>query len=106
MTFSVPADDMYKGGLVAFAQQFLLAGGTDILALEGNDLLGTAAEDAGRLVLAKNDRLAVNVDLYRITKLDVEGTAQLDGKNDATQFVYFSYNTCRFHISITFPYFT
>ena len=91
--------------LVAFAQQFLLAGGTDVLTLEGYDLLGTAAEDTGGLVLAENDRLAVNVDLYGITKLDVEGTAQLDGKNDTTQLVYFSYNTCRFHISITFPFF-
>ena len=94
-----------RRGLVAFGQQFLLAGGTDVLALEGNDLLGTAAENAGGLVLAENDRLAVNVDLYGITQLDIECTAQLDGKYDATQLVYFSYNTCRFHISITFPFF-
>ena len=81
-------------GLLLLLAELGTAGGTDVFLLEGNDLLVAAAENTCRLMLAENDRLAIDIYLYGISEVDVKSPAELDGEYDTAQLVYFSYDTC------------
>ena len=80
--------------------KFLDAIGTYVFALEIYDILGVVAEDTGRLIFFQDDRSAVHINLQRILLSNVQCAAQFDGEHDTAQFIYFSYDTRRFHMCI------
>ena len=65
--------------------QLFHASSADVLALEYGDVLGLAAEDAGRLILFQNDRRTVNIDFNCVLFRNVQRAAQLNWKNDASK---------------------
>ena len=62
-----------------------------------DDVFRVITEDAGRLILAQDDGLAIHENLDAVFFLDAEGSSQLDGEHDTAQLVNFSNNTCRLH---------
>ena len=98
--------DEMRSGLFA---QFLQALGANVLALEIDHVMCIVTENAGRLILLQNDRIAVYVDFQSVALSDAHSAAQLDGQDDAAQLIYFSYDTGSFHcwvpsfISICIP---
>src|SRR5699024_10588437 len=66
--------------------------GADVPAAEGDNVLGAVAEDAGRLVLAKDHRIALYVDLHRIFLVDIERPSELYGQHYAPQLIDLSYD--------------
>ena len=71
--------------------------GANVLALVVDDVFRVITEDAGRLILAQDDGLAIHEDLDAVFFLDAEGSSQLDGEHDTTQLVNLSNNACRLH---------
>jgi hypothetical protein len=76
-----------------FSPKLLQTVGAYILTLIDHHVLGIIAENAGRLVLFQDNGSAVHIDLERVALRDVQGTAQLDGQHDASEFVYFTYDS-------------
>jgi hypothetical protein len=72
----------------------------DSLAVEENDIVRVAAEDAGGGVLLKNDSFVINKDLNGILDADVKRTADLNGKNYSSELVDAAYYSGRFHLKI------
>ena len=70
--------------ILQFPQTF----GADIFALEIDNFLGFSAENAGRLVLFQDNRSAFHIDLNGVLLSDVQGAAQLNGKDDPTKLVH------------------
>ena len=70
----------------------------DVFPLVVDDVLGTVAENAGRLKLFQDDRVFGNEDLQRIALGDVKRSPQFDGKNDTSQLVHLAYDAGRFHV--------
>ena len=77
--------------------------GADILAVEGNNILGAVTEDTGRLIFLHDDIGAIDVNLETVALCDVKRTTKLDGEDDASQLVDFTYDTGRFHKFHPFP---
>jgi hypothetical protein len=79
------------------AAQLLCARGTNIFAVENGYVVHAFAENAGWLVLFKQNVIAVNIDLNRIFGLEPQDAPQLDGQNDPAERIERPDNTCRFH---------
>ena len=56
-------------------------------------ILGIVTEDAGGLVFAQHDGVAVHVNLQRVLGLNIQRVAQFDGQDNAAKLIHFSYNT-------------
>ena len=84
-------------GSVLPLQQLLQAAAADVLAFEVDHIVGVIAEDAGGLILPKNDRGPFHVDLQGVLLLNAQVAAQLDGQHDPAQLVHLSHDTGRFH---------
>lgn len=82
--------------------QLFQALAADVLPLVGDHIAGVVAEDAGGLILAQDDRVAIHIDLQGVALVNVQGAAQLDGKDDPTQFIDFSDNSGGFHVHFSF----
>lgn len=80
-----------------FVLEVLDALGADVLSLVAYDTLCAVAEDACGMILVENDVVTLNKDFQRITLGNIKSTAQLDGKDNASELVNFSYNSGRFH---------
>ena len=64
--------------------------GANILAFVVDDVLGIVAEDACGMILMKNDVVTLHEYLESVLLSNIQGTAQLYGKNDAAELIYFS----------------
>ena len=64
--------------------------GANVLALVGDNVLGVVTEDACGMILMKNDVVTLHENLESVFLGNVQGTAQLYGKNDAAELIYFS----------------
>jgi hypothetical protein len=67
--------------------QFSQALSADLLAFELDDIGRVVAEDAGGLILAENDIVAVYEDLYGIALGQVKGIPQFLGDNDSSKLI-------------------
>ena len=83
----------------ASAGELLDAVEADVFALEVDHVLGVIAEDAGGLILFQNNGGAVHIDFQRIFFGDIQGAAQLNGKNDPAKLVDFAHDSSRFHVT-------
>ena len=75
--------------------KLLQASAANVLVLVVDDVFGVTAEDAGGLILLQDDRRTINIDFQCVFLDDVEGSAQFDRKDDASQFVNFTNDTGR-----------
>jgi hypothetical protein len=66
----------------------------DALVVKINNIVGVAAENAGGLIFFKNDLIIIGKDLNGIFDVDIHNFSDLDGKNDSSELVYFSYDSC------------
>ena len=71
-----------------------IAGRADRLALVLDNILGTAAEHTGALELLEDYHIAVGEDLHKIPFVKIEGPSELYRKNDTSEIVDFSDNSC------------
>ena len=71
----------------------------DVFAAIADDLLRALAENAGGLILAKNNAVPFHIDFKRVLLADVERTAHLDRENDTAQFIDSAYDTGGFQIN-------
>ena len=69
----------------------------DVLLLKQDDILGAAAEHTGGLILFQHDLITLGKDLEIILLADAQCSSQFDRKNDSSQLIHSSYNTCRLH---------
>ena len=83
-----PADDSELG------VDFMDAIGADVAPLEGHDVFGVAAEDAGRLVFFEDQHVILNENFQRIPIPDFQYAALFYGQHDAAQIVDLSNNPC------------
>ena len=63
------------------------------LVVEVNNVVGVSAEYAGGLVFLKDDLIVVGEDLNGVLYVDIHYFSYLDGENDSSKLVYFSYNS-------------
>ena len=77
--------------------------GADILTVESNDILGAVTEDTSGLIFFHHNAGAVDIDLETVALCDVKRTTKLDGEDNASQLVDFTYDTGRFHKFHPFP---
>ena len=77
--------------------------GADILTVESNDILGAVTEDTSGLIFFHHNAGAVDIDLETVALCDVKRTTKLDGEDNASQLVNFTYDTGRFHKFHPFP---
>ena len=77
--------------------------GADILTVESNDILGAVTEDTSGLIFFHHNAGAVDINLETVALCDVKRTTKLDGEDDASQLVDFTYDTGRFHKFHPFP---
>jgi spore coat polysaccharide biosynthesis predicted glycosyltransferase SpsG len=87
-------------GLLKFILDLFETVLADSLAVEEDDIVRIAAEDAGGGVLLKNDSFVINKDLNGILDADVKRTADLNGKNYSSELVDTAYYSGRFHFKI------
>ena len=66
----------------------------DALVVKVNNIVGVAAENAGGLIFLENDLIVIGKDLNGIFDVDIHNFSDLDGKNDSSELVYFSYDSC------------
>ena len=69
----------------------------DVLSPVIGQAAGCAAEQASLLILLQDDPISIQIDLQRVSFLNIQGAAKLNRKHNSTQFIYFSNNSCCFH---------
>ena len=84
--------------------QLLNAFGADILTLVVDDILGTVAENACRMIFVKNDIIPVYENLKCVSLRDIQSAAKLDRQHDPPELIDLSYNTGRFHVAPSVSY--
>ena len=62
----------------------------DVLSFIADDVLGAVAENAGRMILVKNDIIAFNKNLKSVFFSDVQCAAQFDREYDSAQLINLS----------------
>ena len=75
--------------------KLLDAVGADVLALVIDDVFGAVTENAGRVILMKNNVITINKNLESILFSNIQGAAKFDGQNDTSELINFSYDTGR-----------
>ena len=78
-------------------RQFPAAVVADALVFVQGDLFIAAAEHAAGFMLAQDDRVALGINLQRVTAGHIQGLAQFDGQGDAAKIVDVPHDTGRFH---------
>ena len=89
-----PAFQLFVGKFLRFSLQFFDARGADILPLEIDHILDTFTENAGGLIFPQNNGCTIHKNFKGIPLRNVQRTAQLDGKNDAAQFIHSANDSC------------
>lgn len=69
----------------------------NILALEVNDVVFIAAENAVLLEFSEDNGIFLNIDLKCVLFADIKTSAEFDRKNDSSEFVDLTGNSCCFH---------
>ena len=64
-----------------------------------DDFLRISTEYAARRIFAENDVLSIEKHFNRITVINSERAAHLDGENDSSELVNFSDNSSTFHMN-------
>lgn len=75
--------------------KLLDAVGADVLALVIDDVFGAVTENAGRVILMKNNVITINKNLESILFSNIQGAAKFDGQNDTSELINFSDNSGR-----------
>ncbi len=76
---------------------FFQAGSADVFVLINLDVVGTVAEDTGGLILFKDDGVLVDIDFQRVPLGYAQGAPQLNGKNNAAEWIDLTYDSGGFH---------
>ena len=66
----------------------------DVFAFKIDNIVCAVAEDASRLVFVENNLISIYKNFQGVFYINSQGTAQLNGQDNAAQFIYSSYNTC------------
>lgn len=69
----------------------------NILALEVDDVVFISAENAVLLEFSEDDGIFLNIDLEGVLFADIKTSAEFDRKNDSSEFIDFTGNSCCFH---------
>lgn len=69
----------------------------NILSLEIDDVIFVSAENAALLEFSENNGIFFNIDLKSVLFADIKTSAELDRKNDSSEFIDFTGNSCCFH---------
>ena len=77
-----------------FLCQFLQTLAADVFAFKIDNIVCAVAEDASRLVFVENNLISIYKNFQGVFYINSQGTAQLNGQDNAAQFIYSSYNTC------------
>ena len=68
----------------------------DVLTFVIDDVLGAVTENAGGMILMKNNVISVNKNFESILFSNIQGAAKLNGQNDASELIDLSDNSGRF----------
>ena len=90
--------------LLLLVLHLLEAFSADVLSFYLDNICSVVAEYAGRLILAKNDIVALDEDLDGICVLKVECGPEFFGNYDPSELVQFSDYTCSFHFASPYLY--
>ena len=77
--------------------QLLDAVRANVLAAIADDLFRALTKDTGRLILAENNAVSLNIDFKGVLLSDVERAAHFYGQNDTAKFINSAYDTGGFH---------
>lgn len=69
----------------------------NILALEVNDIVLISAENTVLFIFSENDRILLDIDLKCVLFADIKSSAEFDRKNDSSEFVDLTGDSCCFH---------
>ena len=69
----------------------------DILSMDRTDVFCVSAENTCRFVLFQHYIILINKYFDRIVDAYIEIAPELDGDNNSSEFVHFSYDACCFH---------
>ena len=69
----------------------------NILALEVNDVVFVAAENAVLLEFSEDNGIFLNIDLQSVLFANIKTSAEFDRENDSSEFIDFTGNSCCFH---------
>lgn len=68
-----------------------------ILALEVDDVVFISAENAVLSELSEDNGIFLNIDLQSVLLTDIKTSAKFDRKNDSSEFINLTGNSCCFH---------
>jgi len=67
---------------------------TYYFAAKSFNIIGIAAENAGRFILLKDDFFPIHINFQSVLNLNIEGSAQFNRNNYSAKLVYLPDNTC------------